>query len=47
MSSFGENCRLHVDVLHLAIFVRDGIHSVADYDSTWMGVSVIVVVVVV
>ena len=30
-----------------AIFVRDGIHSVADYDSTLMGVVVVVVLVVV
>ena len=29
------------------IFVRDGIHSVADYDSTLMGVVVVVVLVVV
>ena len=29
------------------IFVRDGIHSVADYNSTLMGVVVVVVVVVV
>ena len=28
------------------VFVRDGIHSVADYNSTLMGVVVIVVVVV-
>ena len=30
-----------------AFFVRDGIHSVADYNSTWMGVVVLVLVVVV
>ena len=29
-----------------SLFVRDGIHSVADYNSTWMGVVVVVVVVV-
>ena len=29
------------------LFVRDGIHSVADYNSTLMGVVVVVVVVVV
>ena len=29
------------------LFVRDGIHSVADYNSTRMGVGVVVVVVVV
>ena len=34
-------CRL------LSLFVRDGIHSVADYNSTWMGVVVLVLVVVI
>ena len=33
--------------LILLLFVRDGIHSVADYNSTRMGVVVVVVVVVV
>ena len=31
----------------LLLFVRDGIHSVADYNSTLVGVVVVVVVVVV
>ena len=31
----------------IRIIVRDGIHSVADYNSTLMGVGVVVVVVVV
>ena len=31
----------------LGFFVRDGIHSVADYNSTWMGVVLVLVVVVV
>ena len=31
----------------MVFFVRDGIHSVADYNSTWMGVVLVVVVVVV
>ena len=35
-----------VDVLQY-VFVRDGIHSVADYNSTLMGVVVVVVVVLV
>ena len=29
------------------LFVRDGIHSVADYNSIWMGVVVVLVVVLV
>ena len=29
-----------------ALFVRDGIHSVADYNSTWMGVVVLVLILV-
>ena len=33
--------------LSLILFVRDGIHSVADYNSSRMGVGVVVVVVVV
>ena len=31
----------------MIVFVRDGIHSVADYNSTLMGVIVVIVVVVV
>ena len=30
----------------LLFFVRDGIHSVADYNSIWMGVVVLVLVLV-
>ena len=32
--------------MQLNLFVRDGIHSVADYNSTLMGVVVVIVVVV-
>ena len=39
--------KLRASQLFLAVFVRDGIHSVADYNSTRMGVGVVVVVVVV
>ena len=37
-----------VSLSHIAksFLVRDGIHSVADYNSTWMGVVLVVVVVV-
>ena len=30
-----------------SIFVREGIHSVVDYNSTWMGVVVVVVIVII
>ena len=36
---------VHEAIEKLAIFVRDGIYSVADYNSTWMGVVFVVVVV--
>ena len=34
-------------IIVTTLFVRDGIHSVADYNSTWMGVVLVLVVVVV
>ena len=37
---------VEAEALEAAIFVRDGIHSVVDYNSTLMGVVVVVVVVV-
>ena len=38
---------LKKDHFAIILFVRDGILSVADYNSTWIGVGVVVVVVVV
>ena len=38
--------RLVGPLVRPSVFVRDGILSVADYNSTWVGVVVVVVVVV-
>ena len=35
---------LYRSSVYLFVFVRDGIHSVADNNSTWMGVVLVVVV---